>query len=309
MLEDNKISQIAANPKRVAFLQCLQDNDEDDSTAFLDCVEEQDQGSQGGDMRWEDKEREGKAGVQGGEVKRPEVLQRSNSIAEDIEVLANDPPSLRNRIAGVAGGRRKNLSLAEIRDQLSFLVEDDDELAQEQSDSDVDVDDLIGASGTTITPTTVTTAAKNCHSAQVIDRILLKRAASSMHAHSHSSTSKLAFHAPSDSTDPTASYVPGLLRRTTTNSQLTDSLVSTTTGDTSAIVKKTSVAGKASTAINYHQREREMQRTKVVEKQDEKRRLRMERERERRVKAATAATTAAGRPGGVLGLLTKGNFT
>ena len=279
----------------------MQDDDEGDSAAFLDCAEEQEQGS---DMPLEDKKREGKVEVLGDEGKQCEVLQRTNSIAEDVDAFAKDPPLPRNRIAG----RRKNASLAEIRERLSFLVEDADELAQEYSDSDIDVDELIGAPDTT----TVTAAARNRRSAQVVDRILLKRAASSMHAHSHSSSSpKLAFHAPSsDSTDPTASYVPGLLRRATTNSQLTaDSSVSTTTGETGGMVKKTGAAGKASTAINYHQREREMQRMKVVGKQDEKRRLRMEKEREKRVKAAAAATTATGRPGGVLGLLTKGRFS
>lgn len=321
LLEDNKISQIAANPKRTAFLQCLQDNDEDDSAAFLDCIEEQDQRNLGGDMPWEDEKREGKVGVQGSEDKKREVLQRADSNAEDIDAFAKGPPLPRNRIAGVAGGRRKIHSLTDIREQLSFLAEDDDDLVQEHSDSDVDVDELIGApdtvttittaSITDISSTTATATARNRRSTQVVDRIMLKRTASSLHAHSHSSTGKLAFHAPSsDSPDPTATYVPGLLRRATTNSQLTtDSSVSTTTGDADGVVKKSCVAGKASAAINYHQRERELQRMKVVGKQDEKRRLRMEKEREKRVKAAAAATTTTGRPGGVLGLLTKGSFS
>lgn len=335
LLEDNKISQIAANPKQKAFFECLQDNDVDDSMNFLDQVDEDDwsQGL-GLDTPTEGNER---PPTEHHTVRR---LTREDSAAQqsDSDTFAKGPKLPRARISGA--GKKRDLGLREIREQLSFLVEDEDKLLQGMSDDDDDDDEFanwngpIGAPDTTTTAaaaaisttttTTTTAATTTSHSrrptrtATVIDRISLKRSATLESTTTNNTSTKLAFHAPDNDADPTTFRVPGLLRRATTNSQLSTDSGSTSntgmSGDTggggaAGGMKKS--GAKGSSSINYHQRERESQRARVVGKVDEKRRRGLEEERKRR-EGEVRRVQKLGGPGGgakgVAGLLAKGGF-
>ncbi|RPB27835.1 hypothetical protein L211DRAFT_467133 [Terfezia boudieri ATCC MYA-4762] len=243
LLEDRKISKIAENPKRKAFLECLQDNEGDEQGMFLDVVEDEEELSQALDTPMGEKEVVG--GGEGRELIRREGgrLQREDSLGgagSDNDAFSKGPRLPKTRV----GAKKRDVGLAEIRSQLSFLVDDDERLGGDLSDlSDGDNTDghpdqdpemgesLIGApdpeaaadDSTIITTTTTSITAATARNSRrtnrtVIDRISLKRTAT-LENTTHNTNSKLAFHNPSDA-DPAAFRAPGLLRRATANSQL-----------------------------------------------------------------------------------------
>lgn len=304
LLEDTNISQIAANPKRTAFLDCLQDNDKDDSAMFLDQVEDDLFPSPGLDTPANENEK-------GNMVEEQPSLQRAdaNISQSNNDEFAAGPKLPRSRISGAT--RRKNPGLAEIREQLSFLIEEDDKPTLGLSESDDDDDDYENDKNDSNDDDSQKRKTiinkRRVRTTTVIDRISLKRTAT-LSSVTHSSTTKLAFHAPDTSGDPTGFNVPGLLRRATNNSQLSTDSSSVTSADTGVVVTGGKKGG-ASTAINYHQREREVQRGRVVEKEQEKRRSKLLKESQRRAAAAAAVVAGKEPGGGVVGLLAKGSFS
>ncbi|KAF8433626.1 hypothetical protein BGX38DRAFT_1289702 [Terfezia claveryi] len=306
LLEDRKISKIAENPKRKAFLECLQDNEGDEQGMFLDVMEDEEELSQALDTPIGEKEVV--AGGEGRKLIRREGgrLQREDSLGgagSDNDAFSKGPRLPKSRV----GGKKRDVGLAEIRSQLSFLVDDDERLGGGLSDlSDDDNTDghsdqdhemgesLIGApdpegaadDSTEITTTTTSITAATARNFRrtnrtVIDRISLKRTAT-LENTAHNTNSKLAFHNPSDA-DPAAFRVPGLLRRATTNSQLEADAgaggVGVGGGAGADLVKKR--GAKGSSSISYHARERGELREKgrkaggTAGREEERRRMEM----------------------------------
>ena len=281
LLEDKEVGRIAENPKRKAFLECLQDNEGDEQGMFLDMTEDGED-SQALDTPMGEKE---VVGGEGRGVVRREAgrLQREDSVTggSDSDAFSKGPRLPKARV----GGRRKNVGLAEIRSQLSFLVEDeeregfglsdlsDDDHLDLDNDNDNDNDslgeNLIGApdaegtaavAATTITTTTTTMnpRRKTIRTATVVDRIMLKRTATlentTTNSNNNNTTSKLAFHNSSDA-DPATFRIPGLLRRATATTQLdAGGVAAAAAAGVEGPVKRSGAKGTSS--ISYHARER-----------------------------------------------------
>ncbi|KAL7269153.1 hypothetical protein RUND412_008192 [Rhizina undulata] len=262
LLEDEKLGKIASNPRKLAFLNAIEDRDRDDDMDFLDKCEEDsldlevltpEQSS------WEAVKEEGK---EEGNVDS----QGSAEGDKEVKAKVNRRPV-----------KTSKPSLHDVRETLSFLVEESESQSILAADSDSDPE---------------LTIRKTRRSTAVIDRTTLSRSASTISA----STTKMAFQITSS---VPGFKVPALVRRATagfetasedSQSKSTSQGTERGAGDVEKAVKR---GGKASSSINFHQREQE--RRKAIEVKGERNKKALRKEREQRK--------------GVLGMLTKGDFS
>jgi mediator of replication checkpoint protein 1 len=266
LLENEKLGKIAEDPKKLAFLRAIEDREDDPDMNFLDQPDENSQETQ--------------------EIPDSQPLLEANSLKRK-RGLQDAAPDVGNRPGPQArrtSKAKRPSTLAEIRESVSFLIEEaDGGLGQPSSD----VSD--GEHEATALP-----FAAADH--PIIDRISLKRAESAALA---SASTRLAFHDPSSSTAGPAFRVPSLLRRATMQAPGGPDRhgISTAAGTERAagggeqgdFVRR---GGTKKSSINY--RAREQQRSKGQE---------AERRREERRQRAGAL-----RQGGVLGALGGGTF-
>lgn len=212
LLSDERIGKIAENPKRQAFLRAIEDRGSEDEMDFLDDFAEQEEttDSQSQSQAAEDSQHR-VPDSQPETVMGPPKRKRSDDAAE---AAMRPPPNLRRTKPA-----KKPSNISEIRESLSKLIEEPNQmLAAQNSESETD-DELEIEGG----PDSGARRGKDKENrdpfalrrtnVQTVDRIALKRASSS----GLSANARLAF---ATSSAAPGFKVPPLLRRATTNSSI-----------------------------------------------------------------------------------------
>ncbi|KAI1002755.1 hypothetical protein K3495_g5448 [Podosphaera aphanis] len=247
LLADERISQIATNPKSQAFLQAIEDRCSEKETDFL----------------------------HGGEEESTKSSQLSQEEIRPQNLTPSTSPSKRKftDISGVEGqpahrekSKRKPSNLSEIRESLSSLIDEPREFAASNLCSDSDSDLEIVGSEVTADPEknnqndNSDPFAPRQSYIHVIDRTSLKHGPSSLPT---SRNSRLAF-APSIS--GTGLIVPPLLRRATTNNSIASgrssnpglsTVTSSTEREAGPVISGIKKGGTRGSGVNYFARENE----------------------------------------------------
>ncbi|KAI9833615.1 MAG: hypothetical protein M1819_003568 [Sarea resinae] len=256
LLEDENIGKIATNPRKSAFLRAIEDHDDSDMD-FLD---------KSGDLSPEAMDSQENSNSQ---ASLSEPSRRPKRLHGELETSDEKEPSSKHRRTQKT---RKPASLTEIRDSVSFLIEDPNESNNANAEpSDAEDDERIEQVGL---------SAGRDKSDFVIDRISQQR---NNPAQADSTNSKLAFH----NTSTLSHLMPGfrvqsLLRKSAVQLSNKSNTMTSSTGvsigaqrsvgnDASDIVKR---GGLKKSSINYQSRE--MQRSvKFEESKRRKERGRM----------------------------------
>lgn len=253
LLEDENVGKIAENPKKSAFLRTLEDCDEEDSMDFLgdgavaaDTVPDS-QAEEGPNDAPEEKFVRDDGSV-------PEELQQTNSTggAEAAKT------KMSHRRPAVNTSMSRPTTIAEIRESLSFLVEDTVIPDSQRTASDSGDED-----GMDVDQPTATRRVLGTVRASVVNRLSMV----SRGEDEDKPDGPMAFHAPASNT-ASVFKVP-LLRRGTTLST-TSSSSGTTTPTT-----ETGVRMGGSKKSNIHYQAREAERRKKVEAAERKRKEEM----------------------------------
>ncbi|KAF9894503.1 hypothetical protein FE257_006386 [Aspergillus nanangensis] len=260
LLADEKIGEIAENPKKAAFFKAVEDREMDDD-ADLDFLDfEEAPGSQG-DTSSQDVGSDAQEHTADGENnKRKRPLEPS---AEDIH--NRPPPHLRRKPASAMS--KKPTTLAEIRESVSFLTERPEydsfheDASMEEDDDGVqgDAEDDDAAVREEESPAPVHPRRTR---GPVVDRLALLRQASSNSASSGSNT-RVAFHAGSraDHAANVGFRAPPQLRRTSTSSS-TSSMSSKSDSSRRVAAPGGPMAKKG--AVNYYTAAREKEREREL---------------------------------------------
>ncbi|CAG8894139.1 unnamed protein product [Penicillium nalgiovense] len=240
LLADEKIGEIAENPKKAAFFKAVEDREVEEDFN-IDFLEEEDHGSQGETSQdAAPREQSNDAASDGQNRKRP--LEPS---AEDS--TNRPPPRLRRTPASAMS--KKPATIAEIQ--------------HDQEDEETPGAEVQGHDDQ---PQSDNTFAKASHPRRtrgvVVDRLALLRQASSNSAtgtNSGSANSKLAFHSGSGGEGPIGFRPPQLLRRVTNGSS------SSSNSSASNRVSKAAASGpKKGGAVNSYTAAREREREKEL---------------------------------------------
>ncbi|KAJ5555654.1 hypothetical protein N7535_008088 [Penicillium sp. DV-2018c] len=271
LLADEKIGELAENPKKAAFFRAVEDREFDDDFN-IDFLEESEGASQ----------TEASQDVAGTGENRSNDASESQTRKRPLEPSAEDatnrpPPHLRRTPASALS--KKPATLAEIRETLSFLTEtheydsfqeaaslDADE--DQDQDQDQDTEDFDNSSEPTESDQSQPqeTFIKPQHPRRtrgvVVDRLALLRQASSNSASTSttaSANSKLAFYSGSGSEGPIGFRPPPLLRRVTSGSS------SSASSSSSRVSKGAAASGpKKGGAVNSYTAAREREREKEL---------------------------------------------
>ncbi|KAJ6031071.1 hypothetical protein N7540_001803 [Penicillium herquei] len=266
LLADDKVGELAENPKKAAFFKAIEDREfEDDfELEFLEEKEGESQNELSQDVRME-----------GQEDDNQDDKKRKRPLEPSTEDIANrPPPNLRRTPASAMS--KKPATLAEIRETLSFLTEtpeydsfhedasvDEDEPATEGDDTDeaVHSDNANSQSNEDF--------AKPSHPrrtrAPVVDRLSLLRQASSNSAtatSTGSNNSKMAFQSGAANDGPIGFRPPQLLRRVTTGSSSSSS--SSVSTASNRVTKPPASGPKKGGAVNSYTAAREKEREKEL---------------------------------------------
>ena len=282
LLEDGNISKIAENPKKLAFLRAIEDREQDEDVDFLDQPEESSQII----PESQDAETQPQPAISesaNGKRKRP--------LQDSMPDAANRPPAPHQRVQK----SKKPSTLAEIRESVSFLIEEPDAMPPPHLDSSDEGEDGPEGQPEPEIDCDPFASSRRRRTNPVIDRISLKRAESANTTTTN--TTRLAFHNdPASGAAPMGFRVPSLLRRAT--AQVADDNHGVTTasteraaggGEKEGFLRR---GGSKRSSINYCARE--VVRRKVLREGERKR-------NEGRMRAA-------GERGGVLGALGGGMF-
>lgn len=269
LLADEKVNEIASNPKKHAFFKALEDRDDDDEMEF-----EFDNGVDSKEASFQDSEKEEQpAGTSTGEESEKASHKRKRPLEPAAEDVSNrPPPHLRRTAANVS---RKPSSLAEIRETLSFLTatpeydsfhEDasiEEEIvystdkgnSEDETENNTEPSRKPSVDGFAIPPNPRRTRGP------VVDRLALRRASSSNSARAGA---KPAF-VTSTSTWDTANVgfrPPPLLRRATSSWSTSDSSssFSTTGAKKSSSGPKAGLSNSNKGSVNYYTAARERER-------------------------------------------------
>ena len=201
LLADEKVGQIAEDPRKLAFLRAIEDRDEDDDADFLDRPADEAfviDGSMQDDSNSQSQQPHTNTAESSG--RRPPLQETNTSMR---------PPAVARRTTDVS---KKPSTLAEIRDSVSFLIETPGATqALDPSSSASESEDEAPARY----------HPRRTAANAIIDRLSLKRASSTSSTTTSSTTSttvtsaRLAFYAPG-TTSTDGFKVPSLLRRATT---------------------------------------------------------------------------------------------
>lgn len=270
LLADDKVGQLAENPKKAAFFKAIEDREEQDDFE-LEFFEENESASQGESSQ--DVAADQQTGSGNDSKKRKRPLEPSTE-----ETTNRLPPNLRRTPASAMS--KKPATLAEIRETLSFLTEtpeydsfhedasiDEEEDAHEQDGTDTSAHDEAYSEDAQSQPEK--SFAKPSHPRRtrgtVIDRLALLRQASSNSATAtgtgSANNSKMAFHSGSNSDGPIGFRPPQLLRRVTSGSS---SSTSTTSNSSSKIPKVAASGPKKGGAVNSYTAAREQERERQL---------------------------------------------
>lgn len=265
LLENENVGKIAEDPKKLAFLRAIEDREDDDDLDFLDRPAED-------SFRVEADTQEDPESQSQPALPEPTLGKRKRLLQESVPDNGNmrPPPAARRTQAP-----KKPATLAEIRESVSFLIEEPGSIniAPDPSSSASEDESVAHDKNPRRRP--------NPNPNPIIDRISLKRAESA----TTSSNSRLAFYDPSTTNPSIGGFkVPSLLRRATTtnlaaeNHGITTMATATTEraaggGEKGDFVRR---GGTKKSSVNYFARE--MEKNKVIEGVE--RRRKEERERE-----------------------------
>ncbi|KAL5343376.1 MRC1-like domain-containing protein [Aspergillus crustosus] len=279
LLADEKVGEIAENPKKAAFFRAIEDRDDDDDFG-LDFLGDEHRGNTQDDPSSQDVATEAQATATDSEInKRKRPLEPS---AEDIN--NRPPPHLRRTPANALS--KKPATLAEIRETLSFLTErpeydsfqddasvDDDEDEPEGEEytnaNDDEESDEPSAISRQREPSTTGFTHPRRTRGPVVDRLALLRQASSNSATTASSNTRFAFHAGRGSDKTTSfGFKPPILRKSATASSSSSASASgseSSRGVTKASSGAGAIAKKGS--VNYYTAARERERERQLRTQ------------------------------------------
>ncbi|KAI5208236.1 hypothetical protein E4T39_01550 [Aureobasidium subglaciale] len=263
LLQDETLGKLGSNDKKEAFLRAIEDRDEADDVDFLDghdidddeeMVETQQQPSASQPAA-------SQTGIeeQTTTLKRPvESLELSQSSQQDQQPPPKKKASALRR-SNLADTFRKPKSLAEVRDSLSFLIDDpsNEELASEillSSDEEREVRAVSSE------PRAPASARRVAAKTDIIDRLTLKKQASTI----ASDDGTLAFSTGSQGSRGNGSFSfkpASLLRKATTNTSFTERAPPALNREGSSSVRN---GGSKKSSINYQAREAERQ--EIVQK-------------------------------------------
>ena len=214
LLENENVGKIAEDPKKLAFLRAIEDREDDDEELdFLDRPAED-------SFRIEPDTQEQPAS----QSQQPTTLpvgpslgKRKRPLQDSIPNKANmRPPATARRTASAP---KKPATLAEIRESVSFLIEDPGSIntapLDPSSSASEDEDEEEQKQQQQSNPRRRRRANPN----PIIDRLSLKRTESAS-VSSSTTNSRLAFHDPSSSSSIGGFKIPSLLRRATTSQLL-----------------------------------------------------------------------------------------
>ncbi|KAJ5703875.1 hypothetical protein N7493_011013 [Penicillium malachiteum] len=265
LLADDKMGELAENPKKAAFFKAIEDREfEDDfELEFLEEKEGESQNESSQDVRME-----------GQEGDTQEDKKRKRPLEPSTEDIANRPPPHLRRTPASAMSK-KPATLAEIRETLSFLTEtpeydsfhEDASLDEEEPGTEGDdTDEAIHSDNANSQPNE--DFAKPSHPrrtrAPVVDRLSLLRQASSNSAtatSTGSSNTKMAFQSGAANDGPIGFRPPQLLRRVTAGSS---SSSSSSVSTSNRVTKPTASGPKKGNAVNSYTAAREKEREKEL---------------------------------------------
>lgn len=279
LLADEKINKIADDPKKQAFFKAIEDRDVDDELGFLDEGEQDEDNSGSQDTNNGDQRNEQ------GDTGRKRPLDTAGA-----DVL--NRPAAKSRRTAAKKAMKKPLTLAEIRESVSFLIDGPDPDSATPSDpilsenTEPQPEDAAprareiaspergattdeSASHTDTHPQTFTHPRRR--PGKVVDRLSLRRQASS-NAAATSNSNKFAFHSNQARTGPTDFKRPSFLQRrsapslTAMSSSSGSSIGGGSSLSASSVVvtsESGGVQGGRKGAVNYYaaarDKEREMQ--------------------------------------------------
>jgi mediator of replication checkpoint protein 1 len=271
LLQDETLGKLGSNDKKEAFLRAIEDRDEADDVDFLDGLDVDD------DTEMVDSQQQPSASQptasQTGNEEQPNSLKRpadslelsqSSQQAQPLQKKKSQAASSLRR-SGLSDTFRKPKSLAEVRDSLSFLIDDPSnaELASEillSSDEEREVRALSSE------PRAPASARRIPAKDSIIDRLTLKKQASS--SLTETADTNLAFSSLSQSAKGSFSFKPAsLLRKATTNTSFSENRppIALNREGSSGIRN----GGSKKSSINYQAREAERQ--EIVQKASKRR--------------------------------------
>lgn len=273
LLADEKVNEIASNPKKQAFFKALEDrDDEDDDMEF-----EFDNGVQSDEASFQvnEKEEQSAHANADGETEKTSHKRKRPLVPAAEDVSNRPPPHLRRTAANVS---RKPSSLAEIRETLSFLTATP-EYDSFHEDASIDEEIVYSTDKGTSEDDTENTEPSRKPSADgfaipsnprrtrgpVVDRLALRRASSSNAARAGA---KPAFVTSTSSWD-TANVgfrPPPLLRRATSSWSTSDSSSSFSTSGAkkSSSGPKPGLSNSTKGSVNYYTAAREREREREL---------------------------------------------
>ncbi|KAL9117192.1 MAG: hypothetical protein Q9187_006275, partial [Circinaria calcarea] len=210
LCENENVRKIVKDPKKVAFLRAIEDRENDEDIDFLE------QPDQGSDQIMADTQEESQS--QDSPATMPETAIGARS-KRPLQLSMPDAANANRPAAPVRRAQKikKPSTLAEIRESVSFLIEEPDAMPLQAPSTDLSSEEEENAENPQ--SDTQRNNFSSRHTANpIIDRLSLKRAASTSlsSSSSSSSSSRLAFINPTHPTTHPGFRVPSLLRRATT---------------------------------------------------------------------------------------------
>lgn len=280
LLADDKVTEIAENPKKAAFFKAIEDRDDEDDVDldFLE-YEKQDASQEESASQEVAPERQ---------QQDPAISESDNKRKRPFEPSAEDvsnrpPPHLRRKPASAMS--KKPATLAEIRETVSFLtetheydsfhedaaVEGDEEHAEQmnedQPETSAEDDEEAPNNPEDSIPRTHNHNHPRRTRGPVVDRLALLRQASSNSATTASASTRFAFHSGGAGKDPAANIgfrPPPLLRKTTNGSSSSGSSSTTADSRRGAKAPPGGAAISKKGAVNYYTAAREQERERSI---------------------------------------------
>lgn len=231
LLDDENLGKLNGNEKKEAFLRAIEDRDEDDEDGDVldDDAEDSVPDSQVPDSQQASQQASNQHDQPLDELSTNAVALPAKRKRDDGQT--SQPSSKKSRLPGALrrtpatnAAFRKPTSLAEVRESVSFLIEEQNALEQVAMASDSDGDDEYAgpapASAAADRPAFAArrTAASTAPKADIVDRLLLKRTSTLTAESGGSSAAGGLAYATASTRSISAFNTPSLLRRTTTAS-------------------------------------------------------------------------------------------
>ncbi|PYH38673.1 uncharacterized protein BO87DRAFT_350024 [Aspergillus neoniger CBS 115656] len=140
LLADEKIGEIAENPKKAAFFRAVEDRDDDDDDVGFDFLDEPQESTQTDDPSSQDNNNTTPQPNDTVTNNRKRPLDHTTDPSDPQSLPPRPPPPLR-RTKPVSAMSKKPATLAEIRETLSFLTETHD-YDSFHEDASIDMDDM-----------------------------------------------------------------------------------------------------------------------------------------------------------------------